>query len=74
MDTPLVTTRYKNHRFTVAIISHAVLLYFRFCLSFRDSALDSRKDMVGKPQKVGRSLLTTWRYNITTFLFNRPTQ
>jgi putative transposase len=29
-------TRYKNHRFPVEIISHAVWLYFRFCLSFRD--------------------------------------
>jgi len=29
-------TRYKNHRFPIEIISHAVRLYFRFCLSFRD--------------------------------------
>jgi putative transposase len=36
MDTPTATTRYKNHRFPVEIISHAVWLYFRFCLSFRD--------------------------------------
>src|SRR5713101_2075143 len=36
MDTPPATTRYKNHRFPVEIISHAVWLYFRFCLSFRD--------------------------------------
>src|SRR5262245_18408567 len=28
--------RYKNHRFPAEIISHAVWLYFRFCLSFRD--------------------------------------
>lgn len=28
--------RYKNHRFPIEIISHAVWLYFRFCLSFRD--------------------------------------
>ena len=28
--------KYKNHRFPVEIISHAVWLYFRFCLSFRD--------------------------------------
>jgi transposase-like protein len=27
--------KYKNHRFPVEIISHAVWLYFRFCLSFR---------------------------------------
>src|SRR5215510_13986899 len=27
---------YKNHRFPPAIISHAVWLYFRFCLSSRD--------------------------------------
>jgi putative transposase len=36
MDTPAATTKYKNHRFPVEIISHAVWLYFRFCLSFRD--------------------------------------
>ena len=29
-------TRYKNHRFPIEIISHAVWRYFRFCLSFRD--------------------------------------
>jgi putative transposase len=28
--------RYKNHRFPVEIIRHAVWLYFRFCLSYRD--------------------------------------
>ena len=28
--------KYKNHRFPVEIISHAVWPYFRFCLSFRD--------------------------------------
>src|SRR6266545_4115380 len=27
---------YKKHRFPAEIISHAVWLYFRFCLSFRD--------------------------------------
>jgi putative transposase len=27
---------YKNHRFPPEIISHAVWLYFRFCLSYRD--------------------------------------
>ena len=36
MDTPPATTTYKNHRFPVELISHAVWLYFRFCLSFRD--------------------------------------
>ena len=36
MITPAATTTYKNHRFPVEIISHAVWLYFRFCLSFRD--------------------------------------
>jgi putative transposase len=36
MDTSSATTEYKNHRFPVEIISHAVWLYFRFCLSFRD--------------------------------------
>src|SRR5919197_1408445 len=36
METPPATTKYKNHRFPVEIISHAVWLYFRFCLSYRD--------------------------------------
>src|SRR5712664_3564062 len=36
MDTPPATQHYKNHRFPVEIIRHAVWLYFRFCLSFRD--------------------------------------
>jgi hypothetical protein len=36
MDTPPAPANYKNHRFPVEIISHAVWLYFRFCLSFRD--------------------------------------
>src|SRR5215471_6216462 len=36
MDTSPATAKYKNHRFPGEIISHAVWLYFRFCLSFRD--------------------------------------
>jgi putative transposase len=36
MGTPPAAIIYKNHRFPVEIISHAVWLYFRFCLSFRD--------------------------------------
>src|SRR5215207_9772323 len=36
MDTSAATTKYKHHRFPAEIISHAVWLYFRFCLSFRD--------------------------------------
>jgi putative transposase len=36
MDTPPLATTYKSHRFPVEIISHAMWLYFRFCLSFRD--------------------------------------
>src|ERR671919_499227 len=36
MSTLIPATRYKNHRFPGEIISHAVWLYFRFCLSFRD--------------------------------------
>src|SRR5918994_7096386 len=36
MDTLSGITKYKNHRFPVEIINHAVWLYFRFCLSFRD--------------------------------------
>jgi len=36
MDTPPPTTQYTNPRVPVAIISHAVWLYCRFCLSFRD--------------------------------------
>ena len=35
MGTLTPTIHYKNHRFPVEIISHAVWLYFRFCLSFR---------------------------------------
>jgi transposase-like protein len=35
MNTPSIN-RYKNHRFPVEIISHAVWLYFCFCLSYRD--------------------------------------
>jgi putative transposase len=35
MTTP-AANRYKNHRFPVESISHAVWLYFRFCLSYRD--------------------------------------
>jgi hypothetical protein len=33
---PSLTNRYKNHRFPAEIISHAVWLYFRFCLRYRD--------------------------------------
>lgn len=36
MDASTAATPYKNHRFPAEIISHAVWLYFRFCLSFRD--------------------------------------
>jgi putative transposase len=36
MNPQPATATYKNHRFPVEIISHAVWLYFRFCLSFRD--------------------------------------
>ena len=36
MDTPSATANYKHHRFPVEILSHAVWLYFRCCLSFRD--------------------------------------
>src|SRR3954447_5071952 len=36
MNTAAPASRYKNHRFPIEIISHAVWLYFRFCLSFRD--------------------------------------
>ncbi len=36
MNTPVTATTYKNHRFPIEIISHAVWLYFRFCLSFRE--------------------------------------
>jgi putative transposase len=35
MDSPSIN-RYKNHRFPAETISHAVWLYFRFCLSYRD--------------------------------------
>src|SRR4029434_1149657 len=36
MGTATSASRYKNHRVPTEIISHAVWLYFRFCLSFRD--------------------------------------
>ena len=36
MYTPSTSPSYKNHRFPPEIISHAVWLYHRFCLSFRD--------------------------------------
>ena len=36
MSTPPSPNHYKNHRFPAEIIGHAVWLYFRFCLSFRD--------------------------------------
>jgi putative transposase len=35
MSTPWIN-HYKHHRFPAEIISHAVWLYFRFCLSYRD--------------------------------------
>jgi putative transposase len=35
MNTPAIK-RYTHHRFPVEVISHAVWLYFRFCLSYRD--------------------------------------
>jgi hypothetical protein len=36
MDTPSASPTYKSHRFPVEIISHAVWLYFRLCLRFRE--------------------------------------
>jgi putative transposase len=36
MNTPVLTDRYKSHRFPAEIISHGVWLYYRFCLSYRD--------------------------------------
>jgi putative transposase len=36
MNTPTLPDYYKHHRFPIEIISHAVWLYFRFCLSYRD--------------------------------------
>ncbi len=36
MEIQPVSPCYKNHRFPPEIISHAVWLYHRFCLSFRD--------------------------------------
>jgi putative transposase len=36
MKTAMSANPYKNHRFPAEIISHAVWLYFRFCLSDRD--------------------------------------
>jgi transposase-like protein len=37
MNTATPANPYKNHRFPAEIISHAVWLYFRFCLSYRDA-------------------------------------
>jgi DDE domain len=36
MKTALPANSYKNHRFPAEIIRHAVWLYSRFCLSYRD--------------------------------------
>ena len=36
MEPPLRTISYKRHRFPPDVIRHAVWLYFRFTLSFRD--------------------------------------
>jgi putative transposase len=36
MKTNASSPNYKGHRFPTEIISHAVWLYFRFSLSFRD--------------------------------------
>jgi len=36
MKTNTTSPNYKGHRFPTEIISHAVWLYFRFSLSFRD--------------------------------------
>jgi putative transposase len=36
MNTLTPANPYKNHRFPAEIIGHAVWLYFRFCLSYRD--------------------------------------
>jgi putative transposase len=36
MDTSASPNPYQHHRFPAEIISHAVWLYFRFCLSYRD--------------------------------------
>ena len=36
--TPLTSPSYAGHRFPAEIIGHAVWLYHRFCLSFRDAA------------------------------------
>jgi putative transposase len=36
MNPTAPANRYKNHRLPAEISGHAVWLYFRFCLSFRD--------------------------------------
>ena len=36
MNTPALTSPYKNHRFASEIESHPDWLYFRFCMSYRD--------------------------------------
>jgi hypothetical protein len=44
MNTPAPTNRDKNHRFASAIISHAVWLYSRFCLSMLHPAAALHRD------------------------------
>ena len=53
------TTKYKNHRFPAEIISHAVWLYFRFCLSFRDveELLLERGVIITYKDALGRTLI-----------------
>ncbi len=47
MNPPTAANDYKNHRFPAEFISHAVWLYFRFCLSCRDvEALLLKRGMV----------------------------
>jgi len=54
---------YRNHRFPPQIISHAVWLYHRFSLSFRDvedllaQRFLSVHGIVQNPSRVGRHLL-----------------
>ena len=36
MNTPSLTPTYAGYRFPAEIISHAVWMYFRFSLSYRD--------------------------------------
>src|SRR3954451_10167588 len=66
--------RYKIHRFPTEIIRHAVWLYFRFCLSFRDveGLLKINVCLVHFPSPLS-SLVYLWKTNEGTESIARAT-